>query len=126
MLLALAFGALALFLAAIGIYGVLSYLIVQRRREIGIRMALGSTQSRVVKLVLGEGLVLVGIGLVVGVACAVALRTVVANEIYGIGPMDPVVMAGVAALLGVAALAACALPARRAAQVDPAIVLTGQ
>jgi predicted permease len=126
MLLALAFGALALFLAAIGIYGVLSYLIAQRRREIGIRMALGSTQSRVVKLVLGEGLVLVGIGLVIGVACAVALRTVVANEIYGVGPMDPVVMAGVAALLGVAALTACALPARRAAQVDPAIVLTGQ
>ena len=78
------------------------------------------------KLVLGEGLVLVGIGLAIGVACAVALRTMVANEIYGIGPMDPIVMAAVAALLGIAALSACALPARRAAQVDPAIVLTGQ
>jgi predicted permease len=126
MLLALAFGALALFLAAVGIYGVLAYLVTHRRREIGIRMALGSTQSGIVKLVLQEGFVLVGIGLVLGVAGAVALRTVVATEIYGIGSMDPLVIGSVAALLGVAALAACVLPARWAAQVDPVVVLSGQ
>jgi ABC-type antimicrobial peptide transport system permease subunit len=126
MLVALAFGALALFLAAIGIYGVLSYLMAQRRREIGIRMALGSTQGKVVELVMREGFVLVGIGLVIGIAFAVALRTALANQIYAIGPMNPIVMAVVAGLLGIAALAACVLPATRAAQVDPAIVLTGQ
>jgi len=125
-LLALAFAALALFLAAVGIYGVLAYLVARRRREIGIRVALGSTRAGIVKLVLREAVVLVGIGLILGVAGAVSLRTVVTTEIYGIGPLDPLLIGSVAIVFGVVALAACVLPARRAMQVDPAIVLSEQ
>ncbi|HWX56081.1 MAG TPA: ABC transporter permease [Verrucomicrobiae bacterium] len=120
------FGILALFLAAVGIYGVLSYLVTQRRREIGIRMALGSTQGRIVKLVLREGLVLVAIGLALGIACAAALRTAIAGQIYGVHALDPLVMGSVIVLLGLVAMAACAVPARRAMKVDPVIVLNEQ
>ena len=123
MALAIAFGTLALFLAAIGIYGVLAYLVTQRRREIGIRMALGSTVGGVVQLILREGLGLVAVGLVIGIAASVALRKVVANELYGVGALDPVVIGAVVGLLGLVALAACAAPARRATKVDPVIVL---
>ena len=126
MLLAVGFGVLALFLAAVGIYGVLAYLVTQRRREIGIRIALGSTQHGIVKLVLREGFALVGIGLILGIAGAMGLRSVLATEIYGIGPLEPPVIASVAALLVIVALVACVQPARRAVQVDPAIVLSEQ
>jgi predicted permease len=126
MTLALAFGGLALFLSAIGIYGVLTYLVTQRRREIGIRVALGCTESGIVKLVLSEGLVLVGIGLVLGIAGAIALRRALENELYGVQPLDTLVIASATALLGLVALAACLLPARRATQVDPLIVLNEQ
>jgi ABC-type antimicrobial peptide transport system permease subunit len=126
MSLALAFGILALFLAAVGIYGVLAYLVAHRRREIGIRVALGSTRAGIVRLVLREGFVLVGVGLILGVAGAVSLRTVVTTEIYGVGPLDPLVIGSVAIVFGVVSLAACILPARRAMQVDPAIVLSEQ
>jgi len=121
--LALAFGGLALFLAAIGIYGVLAYLVAQRRREIAIRVALGSTTAGVVRLVLREGLVLVGIGLVAGFAGAAALQKAVASQAYGVRPLDPLVLAGVTVLLGTIALAACAAPVRRATRVDPIEVL---
>jgi predicted permease len=123
LLLALAFGGLALFLSAIGIYGVLAYLVAQRRREIAIRMALGSTGAAVVKLVLKECLVLVALGLAVGLAGAAALQKAVANQIYGVRPLDPLVIGGVTVLLGMIALAACAVPARRAIRVDPIEVL---
>ena len=126
MLLALAFGLLALFLAAVGIYGVLSYLVAQRRREIGIRVALGSTQGRIVKLILREGFVLVGIGLILGVIGSISLRTIIASEIYGVGSLDPLVIGSVAIVFGLISLAASMLPARRAMQVDPAIVLSEQ
>jgi len=121
--LALAFGGLALFLAAIGIYGVLAYLVAQRRREIAIRMALGSTTAAVVKLVLKEGLTLVGIGLAIGFAGAAVLQKAVASQIYGVRPSDPLVIGGVSLLLGAVALAACAAPAGRATRVDPIEVL---
>ncbi len=121
--LALAFGGLALFLSAIGIYGVLAYLVAQRRREIAIRMALGSTTAAVVKLVLREGLSLVGIGLAIGFAGAAALQKAVASQIYGVRPSDPLVIGGVSLLLGAVALAACAAPAGRATRVDPIEVL---
>jgi predicted permease len=124
MLLAVGFGALALFLSAIGIYGVLAYLVTQRRREIGIRMALGSTAAGVVRLVVREGLLLVAFGLTLGFAGTLALRKVVANQVYGIRPLDPAVLASAIALLAIIALAACALPARRAARVDPVTVLS--
>jgi predicted permease len=123
LILALAFGGLALFLSAIGIYGVLAYLVAQRRREIAIRVALGSTGAGVVRLVLREGLVLVAIGLAVGLAGATALQKAVASQIYGVRPLDPLVIGGVTVLLGTIALAACALPARRATRVDPVEVL---
>jgi predicted permease len=126
MLLALGFGGLALFLAAIGIFGVLSYLVAQRNREIGIRVALGSTHSGIVKLVLREGFALVGIGLALGVAGSISLRSVVKSEIYGVGALDPLVLGGVAVVFGVVALSACVAPARRAVRVDPVVVLTEQ
>jgi predicted permease len=124
MMLALAFGALALFLSAIGIYGVLAYLVTQRRREIGIRVALGSSAPQVVQLVLKEGAVLVGAGLTAGLIGAIAMQKAVANEIYGVKPLDPAVIALVIATLATISLAASILPARRALKVDPAIVLT--
>jgi len=126
MLLGLMFGVLALFLAAVGIYGVLAYLVAQRQREIGIRVALGSTQSGIVKLVLREGFVLMLIGLIVGIAASMSLRTVVASEIYGVGPLDPLVLGSVALAFGMVALGACILPARRAMKVDPVMVLSEQ
>jgi putative ABC transport system permease protein len=121
--LALAFGGLALFLSAIGIYGVLVYLMAQRRREIAIRVALGSTGAGVVRLVLREGLVLVAIGLAAGFAGAAGLQKAVANQIYGVRPLDPLVIGGVTVLLGTIGLAACAVPAWRAVQLDPFAVL---
>ncbi|MBZ5521210.1 MAG: ABC transporter permease [Acidobacteriia bacterium] len=124
MMLALAFGVLALFLAALGIYGVLAYLVTQRRREIGIRIALGSTQGGIVKLVMREALALVGTGLALGIAGALALRTAVASQIYGVRPLDPLVMGSVIVLLGTVALVACAVPARRAVLVNPVAVLS--
>src|SRR6516225_8809356 len=123
MILANAFGGVALFLATLGIYGVLAYLVARRTREIGIRVALGSTQAGILRLVLREGLQLVVIGLVLGVAAAASLQKAVASEIYGVRPLDPLVLAGVMALLGGIALVACAVPARRAMTVDPVVVL---
>ena len=126
MLLGLAFGVLALFLAALGIYGVLAYLVAQRRKEIGIRVALGSTHSGIVRLVLREGFALVGIGLMLGIVGSISLRTVVQKEIYGVAPLDPLVLGCVALLFAAVAFLACLVPARRATQVDPAIVLSEQ
>lgn len=126
MTLALGFSALALFLAAIGIYAVLAFVVAQRRREIGIRMALGSTPGRIVQLVLHEGLILVGIGLLVGVAGSFLLRSAIAGQIYGVQPFDPLVLLSVIAVLGLIALVACLVPAHRAVQVDPMIVLSEQ
>jgi len=123
MLLANAFGGVALFLASLGIYGVLAYLVARRTREIGIRLALGSTRAGVLKLVLREGLQLVAIGLVLGVIGAASLQKAVASEIYGVRPLDPFVLASVMALLAIVALGACAVPARRAMRVDPMVAL---
>ncbi|MGO9257047.1 MAG: ABC transporter permease [Bryobacteraceae bacterium] len=124
--LAMFFGGLALFLSGVGIYGVLAYLVTERQREIGIRVALGSTAGDVVKLVVGEALWLLGAGLLLGVAGSVALRSVVAGQLYGVKPLDPVVMSGVILTLALAGLAACVLPARRATRVDPVMVLREQ
>jgi putative ABC transport system permease protein len=124
--LAMFFGCLALFLSAIGIYGVLAYLVTQRQREIGIRTALGCTAGGVVKLVVGEALWLMGAGLLLGVAGSVALQSVVAGQLYGVKPLDPVVMSAVILTLAVVGLAAGVLPARRATRVDPVMVLREQ
>jgi predicted permease len=126
MLLANAFGGVALFLASLGIYGVLAYLVARRTREIGIRVALGSTRAGVLKLVLREGFQLVAIGLVLGMIGAASLQKAVASEVYGVSPLDPLVLASVMALLAIVALAACAVPARRAMRVDPMVALRSE
>lgn len=123
MLLADAFGGAALFLATLGIYGVLAYLVAQRTREIGIRVALGSTRASILKLVLREGLEMVVAGLTVGIIGAGFLQKGIASEIYGVRALDPLVLGSVVTLLVVVALAACALPARRAMHVDPIVAL---
>src|SRR5262249_2578348 len=122
-LLSLSFGAIALFLSAIGIYGVLAYLVTQRRKEVGIRIALGSSASMIFELVLREGLLLIGSGFVRGAIGAVALRRSLESQLFGVSPFDPRVLAGVTALLALVAVAACALPARRATRIDPIIAL---
>lgn len=124
MLLALGFAAIALFLSAIGIYGVLSYSVTQRTREFGIRMALGSSATALFRLVLSEGLLVLGIGLVLGVLGAFLVRQVLASQLYGTQPTDPLVMLAVIALLGIVALLASMLPARRATEVDPVVALS--
>ena len=126
MLLANAFGGVALFLATLGIYGVLAYLVAQRTREIGIRVALGSTRAGILKLVLREGFEIVLIGLLLGIVGAASLEKIVATEIYGVRPLDPLALASVTALLGVVALAACVAPARRALGVDPIVALRSE
>jgi len=126
MMLALAFASVALFLSGIGIYGVLAYLVAQRRREIGIRMALGCTGAGIVRLVLLEGSLLVVIGLASGLAGAAALQKAVANQVYGVRPLDPLVLGCVVVLLGFISLVACMVPARHAVRVDPVRVLSDQ
>jgi len=123
MFLSLGFGAVAVLLAAIGLYGVLAYHVNQRTREIGIRMALGSQPSGILRLVLGEGSLLVAFGLAGGLAGALALRSAVAAQLYGVGPLDPAVMFGAVALLAVTSFIACLGPARRAARVSPIVAL---
>ncbi len=125
MLLATGFGGIALLLSAIGIYGVLAYTVVQRTREIGIRVALGSTGSGVVQLVLREGLIMLGAGLVLGIGGALALQSYLEREVYGVRALEPAVLIGAAAVLGIIALAACVLPARRAVRLDVVQVLNG-
>jgi predicted permease len=122
-LLSLSFGAIALFLSAIGIYGVLAYLVTQRRKEIGIRIALGGSASSIFELVLREGLILVASGFVLGSLGAVALRKSLESQLFDVSPFDPAVLIAVSALLAAVALAACALPARRATRIDPIIAL---
>jgi predicted permease len=117
------FGLLALALAAIGIYGVVSYSVAQRTREIGVRMALGAGRRDVLRLILGEGLSVVGIGLALGLLLSFALTRVLGGFLYGVGATDPLTFVGVPALLGSIALAAGYLPARRAARVDPMVAL---
>jgi predicted permease len=121
--LATIYGSLALFLSAIGIYGVLAYLVTQRRREIGIRLALGSTSAGIVRFVLRECLVLVTVGLSFGLAGAVAMRRLIATQLYDVYPLDPLVVGGVTLILGIVALAACVVPARRAMRTDPIVAL---
>jgi predicted permease len=123
MLLSTGFAVVALLLSAVGIYGVLAYVVTQRTKEIGIRMALGSTPRRVFDLVLREGLVLVGLGFAAGAAGAFAIRRSLEAQLYGVRLGDPGVLALGALLLGAVAVAACAIPARRATRVDPVAAL---
>jgi predicted permease len=126
MLLSMGFGLVALLLASIGIYGVLAYQVGQRTREIGIRMALGSDASAILRLVLREGAGLVGVGLVGGVIGLLGLHRFMASQLYGVGALDPVVILAVTGVLALASLAACLGPARRAARVNPVEALSQQ
>jgi predicted permease len=117
------FALVALLLSAVGIYGVISYLIGQRTHEIGIRMALGAQQSIVLRQILGEGLKLAIIGAAIGLVAAFGLTRLMTSLLYGVSPTDPLTFAAVAALLVAVALLACYIPARRAAAVDPMVAL---
>jgi putative ABC transport system permease protein len=117
------FAAVALLLAGIGIYGVISYSVAQRTQEMGIRAALGATKGHLLSLVLGRGVALALVGLAIGVAASLALTRLMASLLYGVGARDPLTMGIVGALLASVALAACYVPARRATKVDPMVAL---
>lgn len=118
-----AFGLLALALAAIGIYGVMSYSVAQRTREVGIRMALGAQRSDVLKMILRQGMKLAGIGMAIGLVAAFVLTRLLSNLLYGVSSTDAVAFIGVSLLLGIVVALACFIPASRAAKVDPMIAL---
>jgi predicted permease len=117
------FGAIALLLASIGLYGVVAYSVQRRTREIGIRMALGAQRRSVIRMVLRHSLTLIGVGLVIGLPLSLWLSRLVTSLLFGVTPGDPMILAGAALLLLMAALVAAYLPARRAAHVDPMTAL---
>jgi len=123
MILLSVFAALALVLACVGIYGVISYLVGQRTHEIGVRVALGAQRGDILQLVLGHGAKMAFAGVVIGAAAALGLTRLMASQLFGVTAHDPLTFAGVAALLMLVAIAACYIPARRAMRVDPMVAL---
>jgi len=117
------FATLALLLAAVGTYGVLSYIVAERRREIGIRMALGAHQSNVLAEVMRQGLLLAGLGIAIGLAGAIAVNQLIASLLFGVQPTDPATLASVMGAILTVAAVACWLPAWRASRVNPSVVL---
>jgi len=121
--LVVAFAALALVLGAIGIYGVLSFLVSKRTREIGIRLALGAQRRDVFRSIMTEGLQLALAGVGLGMAGAAAVARLLSRELYGVGPADPLTYAAVAVVMAIVTMAACFVPTYRAMRVDPLIAL---
>jgi predicted permease len=117
------FGVLAIVLAAIGIYGVMSYVVASRTREIGVRIALGAANRDVLLLIIRQGMTLALVGLAIGLVIAFGVAQLVAKLLFGVSPFDPITFAGVSLLLGVVAILACYVPARRAVKVDPLVAL---
>jgi ABC-type antimicrobial peptide transport system permease subunit len=117
------FAALALTLASVGIYGVISYLVGQRTQEIGIRLALGANRSDVLRMVLKDGMKMTLIGVLLGILAAAGFSWLMASLLFGVSARDPLTFACVAVLLTIVALAACYIPARRAMRVDPMVAL---
>ena len=117
------FERLAVALAAVGIYGVMSYLVTQSTREIGVRIALGAQPRQVLGVVIGRGMLMAGSGAAVGLAGALALTRLLAHQLYDVQPTDALTFGAVTALLLLVALVACFLPARRATKVDPMVAL---
>jgi putative ABC transport system permease protein len=117
------FAALALLLAAVGLYGVLAQLVAQRTQEIGVRMALGARSTDVLAAIVKEGMLLVGAGVIFGLGATWLLTRFLAALLYGVEAMDPLILAGVSAVLILASLLAIYIPARRAASVDPMVAL---
>ena len=120
------FAGLSLVLALIGVYGVMSYTVAQHTREIGIRMALGAQPKAILRLIIGRGLFLVGIGVVLGILLSFGLTRFIENMLFGVKPTDPLTFAAIVLLLGVVALLACLVPAQRAMRVNPIVVLRHQ
>jgi predicted permease len=117
------FGAIALFLAGIGLYAVMAFSVSRRTREVGIRMALGAKSGDVVRLIFGQGMLQLGIGLILGLALAAGVSQLLSMILFEVQPRDPVIFGGVVAVLAAAGLLACYLPARRATGVDPLVAL---
>jgi ABC-type antimicrobial peptide transport system permease subunit len=117
------FAAMALVLTSVGVYGVVSYAVARRAREIGVRMALGAPRASVLRLVVRQGMTPVLVGLGVGVAASLALTRVLSGMLYGVSPRDPVSLVSVAFVLAGVGLLASWVPARRAARVDPLVAL---
>jgi putative ABC transport system permease protein len=120
-----AFAAVSLALAAIGLFGVMAYLVAQRTREIGVRLALGATRAEVFRLILGRGMALAAIGAAGGVGAALGLTRVMETLLFSVSRTDPITFVAVPAALIVVAGLACYLPARRAMKVDPVVALRG-